>query len=158
MKHLKMIYFATLQAATLAFLLCVSGCNNEDKAAVAAIAEDKPAADMAKPIWTDMCPPPLSLMQDGVFLSEKVGLMTGEKTWRTEDGGKTWKEASPKGFWGLAFADSKVGYACGGAWGAAPGLVYKTADGGATWEKIFEGPAGLLSIAVSGNNVVTSSR
>lgn len=117
------------------------------------------AADgqVANETWADMCPPPLSLMQDGVFLTEKIGIMTGEKTWRTEDGGKTWKEAFPTGFWCLAFADAKVGYACTGSWGSAPGLVYKTTDGGASWEKIFEGPIGLTSIAVSGNNIVAGS-
>ncbi len=141
--------FFILFSGSLATLLCISGCKN--------LAGDKQTVNTTEQIWTDMCPPPLSLMQDGVFLSEKIGLMTGEKTWRTEDGGKTWKEAFPNGFWCFAFADAEVGYACGGAWANAPGLVYKTTDGGASWEKIFEGPIGLTSIAVSGNNIVAGS-
>lgn len=108
-------------------------------------------------VWSDTCPPPLGVMQDGVFLTENIGLLSGEKIWRTEDGGKTWKEASKEGAWCLAFQNNEVGYASGGAWGSAPGLVYKTTDGGATWKKIFEGPLGLMSIAVSGNNVVAGS-
>ncbi|MFA6292766.1 MAG: hypothetical protein WC637_13345, partial [Victivallales bacterium] len=140
--------FKTLSLLALVVSLATSGSLN---------AAENPAAKSADAIWVDMCPPPLSLMQDGVFLSETVGLMSGEKIWRTEDGGKSWKEALPSGFWCLAFADGSIGYACGGAWGSAPGFVHKTTDGGATWKKIFEGPIGFMSIAVSGNNVVAGS-
>ena len=156
MGSLKAIVHRSLLSVCALALLCVSSCNNDGKAKEG-LSEGKAAADSSSQIWTDMCPPPLSLMQDGVFLSEKVGIMTGERTWRTEDGGRTWKEAFPIGFWCLAFADDKVGYASGGAWGNSPGLVYKTKDGGASWEKVFEGPLGLLSIAVSGDNVVAGT-
>lgn len=105
------------------------------------------AVDNDATSWVDQTPPPFGLMQDGIFLTPRIGLMTGNKTWRTSDGGRTWVEVCAQGFWNLTFADDQVGWACTGGWAGPPGLIYKTSDGGQTWHEVFRGPVGLMAVA-----------
>lgn len=144
---------ATGVAGMLALLV---GCGQEPAEGRSELAAPVVAAAPARPGWIDQQPPTLGLMQDGVFLSPMVGLMTGNKIWRTGDGGKTWVEVCAQGFWSLAFADDQVGYASGGGWANPPGLVYKTTDGGQTWKPVFSGPLGLMAVAVGDRDQVVA--
>ncbi|MCK6487820.1 MAG: hypothetical protein L6R48_05665 [Planctomycetes bacterium] len=134
----------------IALALLLAGCESAPAQREAGPAPAATVAVVSEPVasgWLDQTPPNFGLMQDGVFLSPLVGVITGPKTWRTADGGRTWNEVCAQGFWSLSFVDSQVGFASGGGWGGPPGLVYKTVDGGQTWTQVFSGPLGLMAVA-----------
>ncbi|MBC7388126.1 MAG: T9SS type A sorting domain-containing protein [Opitutaceae bacterium] len=74
------------------------------------------------------------------FINEKIGFGTGASTGeflKTTDGGVNWKVTSPLYQWAINptevdFVNEKIGY-------AANNVLYKTTDGGETFERISEG-------------------
>jgi photosystem II stability/assembly factor-like uncharacterized protein len=80
----------------------------------------------------------------------------------TADGGQTWQRGEPGGFfdplWDVHFVDTQRGYVVGfdyvSAWGPP---VWRTLDGGATWEKLqmeTHDNDGLYGVSVIGDRVV----
>jgi photosystem II stability/assembly factor-like uncharacterized protein/sugar lactone lactonase YvrE len=107
--------------------------------------------------WTNMqAPSKIDSISDGVFFDTLNGVVTARKTWRTTDGGRTWRVVAEQGFTQMAFVDNRVGFACAGGWNRPPGLVFKTEDGGFTWTEVFRGPKGLHSIAVGDRDHVVA--
>lgn len=88
--------------------------------------------------------------------------MTGGFVFHTADGGQTWQRQTPGDFfsplWDVQFIDANRGYVVGfnyiGAWGPP---VYRTLDGGATWQAIrmeLHEADGLFGVAVSEDRVI----
>jgi len=137
-------------------LVALIGCIGSDDS-TAAVSSEEPS-DRIAGTWIDMNPPgKIDYVMAGVFLDAKVGFVAGKRLWRTSDGGRTWKKVCEQQFWQLAFADSRVGYACRG-YSLSSGKVYKTTDSGITWNEVFDVPVGLMSLAVGdGDHVVVGS-
>lgn len=74
------------------------------------------------------------------FVDENTGYVSGgygnNSTYKTEDGGNTWKRINNFCFGQIQFIDSKVGYARN--IGNLYNRIYKTLDGGKNWAVTFE--------------------
>ncbi|WP_422105027.1 YCF48-related protein [Winogradskyella sp.] len=74
------------------------------------------------------------------FLDENNGFMSGGFNWRkvmkTTDGGVNWTQVSNERFGHIQFINDLVGY--GNTIGYADGRMYKTTDGGNTWNVSIE--------------------
>lgn len=88
--------------------------------------------------------------------------MDGGFVFHTADGGQTWQRQTPGGFfdpiWDIHFVDASRGYLVGcnyiAAWGPP---VFRTQDGGATWENIRMAKhenEGLFGVTVQGDRVI----
>ena len=103
------------------FLLILSflcGCLASHLGAADTVAPKPMPASAA---WVDLVPPTFGLMQDGIFLSPRIGLMTGDKTWRTSDGGRTWVEDPAwQGRAGFRQSGSQLSAAASVGWRSGP--------------------------------------
>jgi len=85
------------------------------------------------------------------FLNDQTGwIATRVALYQTKDGGMNWDSltAVPDNFLnGIAFKDEQVGWLIGGD--SRQGYIYKTIDGGATWELDFKAPYVLYDIEIS---------
>jgi len=122
--------------------------------------------------WTELYSPGANVVLNGVEWIDAehgwvVGFptlssMSGGFTFHTADGGQTWQRQTPGGFfaplWDVQFIDADRGYTVGFNYvGAAGPPVYRTLDGGATWQAIQmrqHEAEGLFTVAVVGDQVV----
>ncbi len=90
-------------------------------------------------------------LNDFFFLDRQFGWVAASelrvgggpiRLWRTEDGGRTWRELAhnlpPGGIGGLQFVTSSIG------WGLSDG-VWRTEDGGTTWRLVLPKSAGTFA-------------
>lgn len=90
--------------------------------------------------WTPMNSPTSNNLGGIQFPSENVGYLTptsyGDTLWKTTDAGNSWTPVLTdiKTFWRtIAFQDENTGWIIGGS--SSNGRIYKTIDGGQTWER-----------------------
>jgi photosystem II stability/assembly factor-like uncharacterized protein len=97
------------------------------------------------------------------FANEKLGwVISGRDLFHTRDGGSSWTRISQfpnRNYVKIKFFDEKVGWVLQDNWQSKSrsNLVYKTIDGGRTWQKIIELPTPIYSIDLVSTRVGTVS-
>ncbi|MFL7869241.1 MAG: WD40/YVTN/BNR-like repeat-containing protein [Anaerolineales bacterium] len=127
--------------------------------------------------WTEQWTPDLDLVFTAVeFVDASNGWVTGFKgsssvdenpVYHTSDGGATWERQSGgdtpgssiyEPLWDIGFLDQNRGYIVGINHGSGHAMIYRTLDGGTSWEWILpanhEGRDGLYGIAMKNNKVL----
>jgi photosystem II stability/assembly factor-like uncharacterized protein len=90
------------------------------------------------------------------FMGAALGFVQGVLgIYRTEDGGMEWNNywlpfIPYKGAWGMSFVSESAGYLLGTKWMEPdPVLLYRTSDGGRTWQDVSGSRASVLSSIIT---------
>lgn len=89
------------------------------------------------------------------FIDENIGFVSGgfnqSGTWKTVDGGNSWNQLNTLRFGQIQFINNQVGYARNA--GNYYNRIYKTTDGGITWNITFEKTQSIKSFQFLNENV-----
>ena len=120
--------------------ILITGCGKDHDSAP----QPPPREDTLSAGWSKIS---LGKLADLFFINEKVGYVGGKKLFKTLDGGLTWKTSSlpdsGAGIQNMFFIDENYGWIAG--YLDNENVIYRTTDGGLTFQKTFTQGTAYLS-------------
>lgn len=114
-----------LTTVSFSLIFLISSCNKDDAPAPEPVPTSKP--DTLTAGWKKITIPGITTFGDIFFNNNTVGYLTGDKTYKSIDGGQTWNLISNRGFANIAVTNNGNVYFVG-----YNDSIYRSTDGGGT--------------------------